>query len=110
VRVEFGRNGSQVVLRDASVDRSEPYGGGTLFAELHADGLVAARRVRLYAHGDLEDFFDSLAEDWRGWDGARCWESPEHDLEITARHRTGGHVLIRVELRDGPVPDVARRT
>src|SRR5262249_54274306 len=57
-----------------------------------------------YATGfpDLADFFDGLAEDWRGWDGVRTWESAEGDLRIEALHEYG-HVHLRVTIRSqGP--------
>ncbi|MBM9475564.1 hypothetical protein JL107_03805 [Nakamurella flavida] len=48
--------------------------------------------------GDLIDFFADLERHWRGWKGARRWESGEGELTMTARH-TGSHVLLDVGLR-----------
>jgi hypothetical protein len=72
-----------------------------LVAELHLGGLSAsARVVNNYATGfeDLADFLQQLADDWRGWEGTRRWQSLEGDLEIEARHQYG-HVQLRITMR-----------
>jgi hypothetical protein len=72
-----------------------------VIAELRSDGLIATRRVyHGYTQGfaDLADFFAGFAADWRGWDGARTWESVEGDLRIEAQHKFG-HVQLRVTVR-----------
>jgi hypothetical protein len=72
-----------------------------LTAELHLDGLTASVAVvHNYASGfqDLADFFEQQAQDWRGWEGVRKWESLEGDLGIEARHEHG-HVQLRVTVR-----------
>jgi uncharacterized protein DUF6228 len=72
-----------------------------VLAELRSGGLSATRRVfHGYTTGfqDLASFFAALAEDWRGWDGVRTWESLEGDLRIDARHEYG-HVHLGVTVR-----------
>ena len=84
--------------------KSDDSGGGPpqfLLAELQLQGLSAAARiVHPYATGfeDLADFFQRLADDWRGWEGVRRWESLEGDLQIDASHEHG-HVQLQVTLR-----------
>jgi hypothetical protein len=46
----------------------------------------------------LDDFFEQQAQDWRGWEGVREWNSLEGDLRIEARHEYG-HVQLRVTVR-----------
>jgi hypothetical protein len=73
----------------------------SLAAELHLDGLIASAVVaHHYASGfrDLNEFFEQQAHDWRGWAGAREWNSLEGDLRIEARHEYG-HVHLRVTVR-----------
>jgi hypothetical protein len=73
----------------------------SLTAELNLDGLTASVVVvHHYASGfrDLADFFEQQAQDWRGWDGIREWESLEGGLRIEARHEYG-HVQLRVTVR-----------
>jgi hypothetical protein len=77
-----------------------------LVAELHLDGLIAsAVVVHHYASGfqDLAEFFAQHAQDWRGWEGVREWNSLEGDLKIEARHEYG-HVQLRVTVRKA-LPD-----
>ncbi|MFD8110206.1 DUF6228 family protein [Streptomyces microflavus] len=48
--------------------------------------------VRTWDGDGLDTFLSSLAEDFRGWEGARNWRSLERDLTISAEHRPGGYV------------------
>jgi hypothetical protein len=48
---------------------------------------------------DLGGFFQRLADDWRGWDGAREWRALEGEMNIDARHDGRGHVAVGVTLR-----------
>lgn len=73
-----------------------------LVADLRSEGLTATRGVvNNYATGfeDLAEFFEGIADDWRGWTGERDWRSVEGDLTIMARHEYG-HVQLRVGVRD----------
>ena len=73
----------------------------SVIATLRLDGLAATTQVvSNYTSGfqDLADFFGELADNWRGWQGARRWESLEHDLTIEARHQYG-HVTLVIEVR-----------
>ncbi|SIR68261.1 DUF6228 family protein [Micromonospora avicenniae] len=40
------------------------------------------------------DFFQLLADDWRGWGGERSWRSLDATMRITARHDGKGHVAL----------------
>lgn len=61
---------------------------------------LSARQIVYGASSDgfdsLAAFFAGLADDWRGWEGERVYESLEHDLRFTAMH--DGHVRLRVRL------------
>lgn len=48
--------------------------------------------VRTWDGDGLDTFLASLAEDFRGWEGARTWHSLCYDLTLSAEHRPGGHV------------------
>ncbi|MDQ0664724.1 hypothetical protein QFZ35_003222 [Arthrobacter ulcerisalmonis] len=64
--------------------------------------LTAGREVAShYVSGfdDLVLFFADLAENWRGWNGTRNYESMEHDLLLEAVH-TGSHVELHFTLQD----------
>lgn len=100
-----------VVVGDARITLvfSEPQFHGALPAEyltvsVTGPDMSASRQV--YAGWDggftaLAAYFTSLAEDWRGWQGERVFESIEGDLRIYATH--DGHVNLRVLLWESTV-------
>jgi hypothetical protein len=47
----------------------------------------------------LDTFLASLAEDFRGWEGARAWHSLCYDLTLSAEHR-GSHVQLTWGIHD----------
>ena len=49
---------------------------------------------------DLASFFGGLAEDWRGWEGARAWATYEGGLALACMHDRLGHISVSVELRE----------
>jgi hypothetical protein len=64
-------------------------------------GLDATARVGSYLSTGLGDFFASLAADWKGWEGARRWESLEGELSLAAESDRTGHVDLLVHLHNG---------
>lgn len=77
----------------------------TVIAHLRSGTLSASKQVVLsYAPGfaDIVAFFESLSEDWRGWEGERMWDALEGDLSVTATYEYH-HVQLRITMRDhGP--------
>lgn len=53
----------------------------------------------------LAEFFDGLAENWRGWNGEQTWNSVEDDLSLAATHDGLGHVLLWVTLGTVVAPE-----
>jgi hypothetical protein len=77
-----------------------------LTVTLEGPDLRASRQVyEGYAEGFgyLADYFRGLADNWRGWQGVRAYESIEHDLRIEATHN--GHINLRVVLWESSVPN-----
>lgn len=58
--------------------------------------------VRTWDGDGLDTFLSSLAEDFRGWEGACSWRSLERDLTISAEHRPGGYVHLTWGIHDRP--------
>ncbi|WP_218018471.1 DUF6228 family protein [Nocardia amikacinitolerans] len=56
--------------------------------------------VRTLRGDGLGAFLASLAEDFRGWDGARTWRSLERDLTLSAEHHPGGYVRLAWGIHD----------
>lgn len=46
-------------------------------------GMSAAATVYVYGDDGLPTYFEDLAEQWRGWAGARSWSSLEGQLSRT---------------------------
>lgn len=102
-----------VVIGDAgrTLVPSDPQFHGALPADylsvaVTGPDMSATRQV--YAGWDggftaLAAFFSGLADQWRGWEGQRVFESIEGDLRIQAAH--DGHVSLRVLLWESTVPD-----
>ena len=65
-------------------------------------GLVAPEAT--WEPRSLAGFVGDIADDWRGWDGDRTWQSEEAELRLTARHNGTNTVLICVEVEDGAPP------
>ena len=85
----------------------DPYGDGYIFTaatELHEDGMTAATvatidELSAERATALAGFLQSLAADWRGWDGVRTWRALERELLLDARHDGRGYVSLGVTLR-----------
>lgn len=76
--VEGDRFRVSVVARDRSVSR-------TVYAFTDAFGVA--------------DLFAQAAREWKGWDGAKVWQSIEGELQLELSHDRRGHVRLRVRLR-----------
>ncbi len=61
---------------------------------------LATATVTVWAN--MDGFFDSLARDFRGWEGERVWTSSH--LEVTVAFGSGGHVYLDWTLRSGFFP------
>ncbi|GAA2368648.1 hypothetical protein GCM10010170_068640 [Dactylosporangium salmoneum] len=86
----------------------DPYGDGyvyTIVTQLFDDGMIASTSAKMdgvFAGSQattLSAFVQTLADDWRGWDGIRTWRALDHELALDARHDGRGHVSLGVTLR-----------
>jgi hypothetical protein len=71
-----------------------------LIATFRLDGLSASIVVANHPDSgfrNLVEFFQRLADDWRGWPDIRSWKSEERNLQIDARHV--GHVQLTITAR-----------
>jgi hypothetical protein len=68
-------------------------------ASVAGDGPTGS--VLVWGYTDCEllvDLFESIARDWRGWDGKRRWSSIEGELNVAASTTKTGNVTLSVEL------------
>src|SRR5438874_2294712 len=90
-------HGAEVVTIGAAVvsTSTDPCAGCSFEVTLRGPGLVANRTVFMFAFSGIPTYFAELAQSWRGWEGVKAWESPEHDLTIEATFTPGGHDRLR---------------
>jgi hypothetical protein len=93
-----------VVLADVWFQGSDPYAGGAMHAELHGDGLDVSGGMFIFGFDGIDESFQDIATNWRGWDGAKTWRSPETHLTIDATALRSGHRRLRFTLRDDTLP------
>ncbi|MFD3506609.1 DUF6228 family protein [Nocardia sp. NPDC058666] len=77
--------------------RADPWGEGGICAcvQIGAPGLSAAVHnvtLSVMGEGDLVPFFDALADNFAGWEGALVWEGMNHDLRVEAVFGSRGYV------------------
>src|SRR5262245_26678387 len=86
LEIRSEENGDSVVRLSFEPDTEDP-DLATFDVRLTADGLECERTVSTTQDGNtLGRFAASLAEDWRGWEGTRTWESLWRDLRVEATH------------------------
>jgi len=92
-----GKTAASIRLFDGA--RVDPY--ETVFSvETAADGLCAKLEdITVSVWDGMEEFFDGLARDFRGWEGARTWAS--NHLSVTATVGSGGLVYLAWTVRSG---------
>jgi hypothetical protein len=74
--------------------------------ELAGDAVSAKKRVWGYTDTDfLAGLFESIARDWKGWDGERQWAAIEGDLSISASSDKLGHIRLAVVIRNNDLED-----
>lgn len=72
-----------------------------LRVRLKVPGIEASALVHLSVEElQLPPFFAGLADDWRGWAGAREWGAHEGGLALSCTHDGRGTVSMGTELRD----------
>lgn len=94
---------TKLVFSDPDADMTVP--AQYLSVTVESADMRASRQVyEGYDDGfsSLARYFRDLANDWRGWQGSRDYESIEGDLRLQATH--DGHVNLRVLLWESAVP------
>ncbi len=81
--------------------------GQSFVVSLDLPGITASEPVfpgHYIQGGELVDFFQGLARDWKGWEGPRGWDSyGDGNFQLTCWHDRIGHVAIQVVLGVDPV-------
>ena len=84
---------------DAVVEFSDVRGDSFRIA-VQARDHSAVRDVSAYTDAlGVVRLFSEAARDWRGWQGAKAWESLEGELRLELTTDRSGHVALRVRIR-----------
>ncbi|HLG10053.1 MAG TPA: DUF6228 family protein [Gaiellaceae bacterium] len=97
--VRIGHERVFLRLSDPAIGRDGPW---SVHAHLSLPNLRADAEVWFGPppESSMPDFFDALAQEWRGWSGERTWEAYEGGLRLGATIDALGHVSLGVELRE----------
>jgi hypothetical protein len=97
--MRIGSSHDNTVLELGTVEAPRP-ASGVEYIHVGLEGPVTAW-VRVYDnHFDsLAAFFRDMAYHWRGWIGAKTWESLEGEFALNATTDRTGHIYLRVTLR-----------
>ena len=68
-------------------------------ADLSCGSLSASVGFYETAISGIARLFETLAADWKGWEGERTWRSLESDVALGATHNKLGTVRLKVRLR-----------
>lgn len=66
---------------------------------LRSHNLLASTRVYAFMpYGSMQQFFEDIAVNWKGWKGEKKWSSLEGELSFVCTSDDLGHVAIEVAL------------
>jgi hypothetical protein len=75
--------------------------GDYFTATFESPHLRVSKRVWGYTDCQfLADLFRSLAQDWKGWEGERTWESIEGEFGVSASSDRLGHIRLKLRFRE----------
>lgn len=100
VRGAGARAGS---VRFSDWARADEYEAAFTVEAVDAGVRARIERVTVTVWDAMDDFFDGLARDFRGWRGERVWIT--NQLVVAAVFGSGGHVLLSWTLRSGFAPE-----
>jgi hypothetical protein len=101
--VESVHGGTRLEFSGSVPRAAGPYEGYAVEVRLSGGGVSAGDLVHDHLAYRWAEFFQSMAVDWRGWEGERVIESLEYQLKLTCTADGRGHVALRVELRGDPL-------
>lgn len=99
VTIKSSRNPAELQISERSgvslSDRLEHY-----FVNLkHKDFTVSTKVYAFQPNGETcQDYFDDLANNWKGWTGKKEWSSFEGEFTISSETDSLGHIEMKVAL------------
>lgn len=99
--------GGLLFFQRSPLDPTKPIDG--FWVRVTDQNLSAAIQVDAgFAPSHPAPLFADMARQLAGWAGGLAWESLEGELAIRCSRDRVGHIVIRVELRSGQMPEVWR--
>jgi hypothetical protein len=102
--LKIGHEQAFLFLSDAYDGASTRSASGlwAMRARVRVPSLDASALVHLHSSQDagLPEFFAALAADWKGWTGAREWQTLEGGLTLSCTHDGRGTISMGPELRE----------
>ncbi len=69
---------------------------------IHTNDMNASTKVSNLPYGhDPSDFFEVLAQGWKGWSEKKEGTAMEGEIDLTASHDNKGTIELTIELRSG---------
>ena len=100
IELKSAQDGTTLSLRDVTELRLRDSEGPEYF-EVHISGPNVSAHARVYGYmsSGLPELFESLAQNWKGWDGERLWSSLEGEFSLSATADRLGHIWLGYRLR-----------
>jgi len=98
VEIRSARDGMKLSLSDLIEEGGSALSGSFLVTIQNYE-VRAEARASSFMTTDLGDYFQEIAKNWRGWPGAKKWETLENELELSATADKTGHVRLEFFLR-----------
>ncbi len=67
---------------------------------IKTESMLASLKVYIFDPFDKSfcHYFSDIAENWRGWDGVKQWNSLEGELQISSESDSLGHITMDITL------------
>lgn len=82
----------------------DPIGPECYVARINSERLSAEALVDFSPNGNPTAFLEDLANNWKGWEGEKKFETYESELIIEASHDGRGHIDLQVYLSTNQEP------
>jgi len=100
VTLTSAQDGTTLSLWDAAKRRLQDSDGPEYYeVQVSGPNVSARQQVYGYAGTGLLELFESLAQNWKGWDGEKLWSSLEGEFSLSATADRLGHVWLGYRLR-----------
>ena len=98
VEIRSARDGLKLTLSDLA-EHNSPSPSDSFVVTIQSCEVRAEARASSFMAADLGDYFQNIAENWRGWSGEKKWATLENDFELAATADNLGHVRLEFFLR-----------